>query len=71
MDMTSWAEKGRLVIRYPRLDFRGGSKKKLGLPTAHCTVGPDLKISWALYSVPLPTVLLYKKRICIFYSDLL
>ena len=35
--------------------------------TTHCTVGPDLKISLALYSEPLSTVLLYRKLICIFY----
>ena len=33
--------------------------------TANCTVSPDLKISLALYSEPLPTLLLYRKHICI------
>ena len=39
--------------------------------TTHCTVGPDLKISLALYSEPLPAVLLYRRCICIFYSDVI
>ena len=33
--------------------------------TVNCTVSPDLKISLALYSEPLPTLLLYRKHICI------